>query len=150
MNSVWNKVQLAGIRSKGGPRLVLAALVSGFALAGGQVPLAHAATFTVDSFADALDAIPGDGVCDDGGSKCTLRAAVMETNALPGADTITLPAGTYTLTLGSQLVINDDLTLTGAGPGSTIIQAATASGLADFRVFDITSGDVSISGVTIR
>jgi hypothetical protein len=60
---------------------------------------AHAATFTVNSTADAVDAHPGDGVCADASGHCTLRAAVMEANALSGPDTITLPAGTYTLTI---------------------------------------------------
>ncbi len=58
---------------------------------------AHAATFTVDSTADVNDAVPGDGICSDGSGSCTLRAAISEANALTGADTIILPAGTYTL-----------------------------------------------------
>ena len=60
---------------------------------------------TVTSTADAVYATSGDGVCDDG--------------------TITVPAGTYTLTLGSELGIDEDLSLTGGGFGDTIIQAVT-------------------------
>jgi CSLREA domain-containing protein len=52
-----------------------------------------AATFNVNSAVDAVDAVPGDGVCATAGGQCTLRAAVQEANALPGADTISLPAG---------------------------------------------------------
>lgn len=64
------------------------------------VPAATAATFTVNSTADAVDATPGDGVCATATATCTLRAAIMEANALAGADTITLPAGSYGLTIG--------------------------------------------------
>src|SRR4030065_2429571 len=72
------------------------ALVFLLALAG----TSRAATFTVNSTADAVDANPGDGVCETapGNGVCTLRAAVQEANALPGADTINLPAGIYLLT----------------------------------------------------
>ncbi len=48
--------------------------------------------FVVDSIfddADAHDANPGDCVCGDTYGLCTLRAAVEEANACPGADTIT-------------------------------------------------------------
>ena len=55
-------------------------------------PPLEAATFAVTSPADAVDANLGDGVCDDGTGDCTLRAAIMETNALPGPDAINLPA----------------------------------------------------------
>ena len=68
-----------------------------------------AATFAVNSTADAVDATPGDGFCDDGTGNCTLRAAIMEANALAGDDTINLPAGTYTLTVGSELTISSSM-----------------------------------------
>ena len=49
-------------------------------------------TFVVDSTADTPDSAPGDGVCDDGEghpqSRCTLRAAIDEANALQGFDRI--------------------------------------------------------------
>jgi len=65
---------------------------------------AFAAEFTVTwGSTDAVDANPGDGVCDDGTGNCTLRAAIMETNALPGADTI------------GQAGINAVLSIPGAG-----------------------------------
>ena len=56
-----------------------------------------------------------DGVCD---ADCSLREAIADANT---GDTITIPIGTYTLTQGTELVIDVDLTLTGAGPGDTII-----------------------------
>ena len=42
---------------------------------------AAAATFTVNSPLDTKDAIPGDGTCADILTRCTLRAAIMESNA---------------------------------------------------------------------
>ena len=48
--------------------------------------------FVVDMTADAADVNPGDGICSTGnwsGNKCSLRAAILEANALPGHDTIT-------------------------------------------------------------
>jgi CSLREA domain-containing protein len=92
---------------------------------------AGAKTFMVNSPADVRDVNPGDGVCETaaGNHICTLRAAVEEANKSPGADAITLePDVTYVLslteTLGnetSDLIISDSVSITGAGPGSTII-----------------------------
>ncbi len=56
------------------------------ALAFGLLPWvepAYADTFFVDDPRDAPDRNPGNRV-----SQCTLRAAIMEANARPGADTI--------------------------------------------------------------
>jgi len=52
--------------------------------------------FTVDTTADTVDVNPGDGQCADSTGKCSLRAAIQETNALAGADRIILPANIYT------------------------------------------------------
>jgi parallel beta-helix repeat protein len=112
-------------------------------------------TFTVNSTLDKVDTTPGNGIVDTGtANEVTLRAAVMEANAHSGADTIVLGAGTYTLTLGGgnedaaatgDLDITGGLTITGAGAGVTIIDAAQLD-----RVFDIKAGaTVTISGVTM-
>ena len=104
----------------------------------GQV--VHADTLTVTKTDDTFDAI-----CDD---DCSIREAVFE--ASPGDD-IVVPAGTYTLTLGAQITIDKDLSLTGAGADVTIIEAATEADVASHRVFSILSGNsVAISGVTIQ
>ena len=66
---------------------------------------ARAATFTVDESVDKPDKKPGDGRCNVEGlfTKCTLRAAIMEANALPGFDTIVLPsAGAPTVRAGAS------------------------------------------------
>jgi len=86
---------------------------------------AHAANFTVNTTNDTPDLIFGDGLCQDAAGNCSLRAAFLEAQVLGGADTITLPAGTYTLTLGSALSVNTPVILNGSGAASTIIQAST-------------------------
>ncbi len=117
---------------------------------------ARAATFTVTKTADT-----NDGVCD---TDCSLREAIVAANASPGADTVVVPAGTYSLTLlgsgedsaaSGDLDILDDVAIQGAGALTTIVDAAplAAGGAAD-RVFHIPfsghAGAVSISGLTIQ
>ena len=89
----------------------------------------EARVFIVDSTNDAKDALAGDGVCATAVAECTLRAAIEEANALPGPDTVTLPAGVYTLTLAPpanpprapQIWIEGELTLSGHDASDTII-----------------------------
>lgn len=112
-------------------------------------------TFTVNSTADAVDTNPGDGVCATSAGVCTLRAAVQETNALTGDDIITLPAGTYAVTIDGEaeedaatgdLDIHDNLVINGNSANSTIID-----GNALDRVFDIRSAyNVTFSNITIQ
>ena len=84
-----------------------------------------------------------DGACD--ASHCSLREAIAA--ASPG-DSIDIQAGTYTLI--GQLIIIKDLTLIGGGAERTIIQAAETVDESTRDVFRISSGNVGISGVTIR
>ena len=127
---------------------LLAALVCGL-----LPTVAAAATFTVDTTDDAVDAVPMDGVCATASGACSLRAAIMEANALPGADTIIVPAGTYVLALAGRdeddaatgdLDVNDDVTIQGAGSAATILDG---NGLD--RLFDVLA-ETTISGVTLR
>jgi len=144
--------------------LLIAALAAGLAL-GGPLATIYAAgkTFTVTSTVDAPDVTPGDGKCETGtgNSICTLRAAIQETNALAGADTINLQAGAlYVLTragddntaLNGDLDITDDLTINGGGggAGSSIIDGNGF--VTNDRVFDIEKfgGTMHLSGVTIQ
>src|SRR2546427_6193752 len=60
--------------------ILLAAIVPAFAALPDRP--AAAAALTVDSTGDGDDAAPGDGACDDGSGRCTLRAAIEEANAL--------------------------------------------------------------------
>jgi uncharacterized repeat protein (TIGR01451 family)/CSLREA domain-containing protein len=109
-----------------------------------SVSLVEAATFTVDSTADASDATPGDGVCASAAGACTLRAAIQEANALAGLDTIEVPAGTYVLTMG-ELQIQSDLVINGAGAGQTTVDGNQLS-----RIFSVTAeATASILAVSI-
>jgi hypothetical protein len=57
-------------------------------------PSAHAGAFVVDRTDDA----PAATACTAAANDCSLRGAVLAANALPGeSSTITVPAGTYTL-----------------------------------------------------
>ena len=130
-------------------------LVAVLILAGAFAPTAHAANFIVNSPADTVDINPGDGACADASAKCTLRAAIMEANALAGPSTITLPVGTHILTIvgigedaaaTGDLDIKGNLTINGAGAASTIIDGGGID-----RVFEILPlAIVMIDAVTVR
>lgn len=118
---------------------------------------ARAAVFTVTSTADGVDLSLGNGICDADPSPavaCTLRAAVQEANALAGDDSISLPAGTYALTLAGieedaasgDLDVTSAIVIEGAGAGLSIVDQTTAD-----RVVEVwMSGDLVLSGVTLR
>jgi CSLREA domain-containing protein len=115
-------------------------------------PAAYATTITVNTTSDEVNA-DGD---------CSLREAIIAANtdtavsgcpAGNGFDVISLPAGTYELTVGStgedaaqggDLDITEGLTLNGAGRVTTTIDGDRLD-----RVFHIRSGNVQITGVTI-
>ncbi len=114
-------------------------------------------TLVVNLTDDLEDANPGDGVCEShtGMEDCSLRAAIQESNAWPGQDTIVLPAGYYSLSLvgtdedaaaTGDLDITDALVISGAGSAGVIVDADYSD-----RVFDIWStGDVTIAGLQIQ
>src|SRR5438132_1481845 len=79
----------------------------------------------------------------------SLRQAMLDAEATPGADPITFSAPPGTITLLSPLpIITQDLTITGPGAG-----ALTVQGAAQFRPFAVGNGqtaiNVTISGLTI-
>ncbi len=135
--------------------LAAAALVLGVA---GPVAAARAATIDVNTTSDLLAS---------GGGLCSLREAVNDvdggspdgdcTAADPTENTIVLPAGDYQLTrtgadgtnaAGELVVVGNGtslLTISGAGPDSTTIDA---SGLGD-RVLDIMGPAVALQDLTI-
>jgi CSLREA domain-containing protein len=92
-----------------------------------------------------------DGVCS--GADCSLREAVLRANTCPGAQTIRVPAGTYTLTragfsedAGStgDLDISDDVTIWGT------LQTVVDGNRLD-RIFDVQPGvSASISTMIIQ
>jgi large repetitive protein len=127
---------------------------------GGNV---SSATFTVNTTADLIDDNTSDGVCHTTANTCSLRAAIMQANhrTITGLATISVPAGTYTLSLvptGANGEESGDLNLTKplvAGQIISIIGAGLAKTIIDAnyidRVFRVATDRVAnISGVTIR
>jgi hypothetical protein len=112
----------------------------------------------VTSTSDAADAVPGDGRCDAGpGIGCTLRAAVMEADELPGEQTIQVPAGDFHLSIPpvldadgatGDLDPSSALQIVGAGSGLTVIHGLAGAG--GDRVMEVGSAaTVRLSQLTI-
>lgn len=113
--------------------------------------------FTVNNSADATDAAPGNGVCETapGNAVCTLRAAIQESNALTGTDTIVLPAGLYPLTLPGlnedagavgDLDLSSSLVISSTGALPPVINANHLD-----RIFHITGAySVTVRGLTLQ
>jgi hypothetical protein len=125
--------------------------------------------FTVNSTNDKTDLTPGDGICStgttnpDGSTECTLRAAIQESNADSGAHVITLPAGTYKLTLSLpcnyeiahdgfqtptslELCFAGQITVQGAGALVTVIDAGNIDRAAQISG----TATVVLQGLTIQ
>ena len=99
----------------------------GAALAGSHGaggPSRPSTTYTVNSTGNEADVAPGDGVCLTSVNTCTLRAALEETNAHPGPDTILFNiagAGLHVISPPVPLpTITDTVTINGYNqPGSS-------------------------------
>jgi CSLREA domain-containing protein len=151
------------------PNHTLTLVLALFAAVFGPVAPAQASaedmTFHVDTTLDGVDWNPGDGVCSTSlwfGS-CTLRAAIMEANHHPGAETIYLPAAAtpYSLTdsggCGSEcsgdLEIFNSLTIIGGSPAFGNlgwVKAVLDPGPNAISMLDIDGGIVNISGVVFQ
>ena len=93
--------------------LALAVVFSLTAANASAVPTAdQGVTLRVNSTFDMSDSNPGDGLCKTWEANlCTLRAAIMESNAHPGPDTIIFDiGGVYELEIPT---LNDDTSATG-------------------------------------
>jgi hypothetical protein len=110
------------------------------------VRISDASVLVVDSREDGPDILPGDGLSRDALGRSTLRAAIQEANAAGGLRTIFLEPGRYSLTqrgldedqaATGDLDITGEVTIVGAGPGKTIIDAGSID-----RVFDVLAGGV--------
>src|SRR6266851_6530105 len=116
----------------------LAALLGGVALGALRVPDVWAASFSVTRTDDTER-----GACAPG--DCSLREAIEAANAVTTeASTITLPAGMYVLSIAHRLSMTQQITITGAGSATTIVDGGQLVG-----VFD-TPGTDEIDGVTVR
>lgn len=112
--------------------------------------------FAVDVTTDSVDATPGDGLCADSLGFCSLRAAVMEANALPGVEEIALVDGaTYTLSIEGRedaaaagdldfleaVVVTGEATIEAATPTiGRILHVSHPSGLVEIDGPDLTGG----------
>jgi uncharacterized repeat protein (TIGR01451 family) len=109
----------------------------------------------------------------DTSTSCSLREAVIKANATAGTDTISVPAGTFTLTRPraaspaydaqtGTLNVNDSVNIVGAGQNSTIIQAGaiaynagTPNGVdmlmaVNEDIVALTNATASISNLTLQ
>jgi CSLREA domain-containing protein len=115
----------------------------------------------VNSAEDQPDSDPLDQICAAAGSgACTLRAAIMQANALSGLDTINVPAGVYQITrvgsddtgLNGDLDVSESVTIQGAGSLATIIDGN--GNVTNDRVFHIrnnpNANTVTLNGLTVR
>ncbi len=101
--------------------------------------------FFVNSFGDSHDANPGDGIAADANGVTTLRAAIEEANALVGADSITLPAGSVNV-IGNGFTVTDTLTIRGAIDGQSVIDGSAVD-----QVFQFTGpGNLILSDVHVN
>ena len=110
-------------------------------------------TFVVNSTADAPDANLADDVCATAAKTCTLRAAVQQANASPGADAITVLGGAYMLSIAGadeqaakgDLDITSNLTISGVPTGTVTINAAQID-----RIFDVYTATVTLGNLTMQ
>lgn len=131
-------------------------------------------TFTVNRTDDPTPPASIGSMCNGVAGDCSLREAVLKANGTSGTDTISIPNGTYTLSIAraanptydartGTLDITDSVNIVGSGQSTTIVQGGTL-GVNDpggpngvDKVFsfnqDITSftdATVSISNLTIQ
>lgn len=103
----------------------------------------------VNTVGDGTDMIPGDGFCDDGGGGCSLRAAIEEANAMPGANTIdfNIPGGCFQniQPFSALPVITETVTINGySQPGALPNTAAIGSN----ATICVTLNGASVGGFT--
>jgi len=114
--------------------------------------IARGDTYTVNSLGDSHDITPGDNICGDheipDSSFCTLRSALEEANASPGADTIIVPYDTLSVRIHlGPLQITADSTVI-IGESQTAVDAVDNPLYAN--TFNIYSDHNEIRGLTIK
>lgn len=124
---------------------VLAGLLFGAAVSAAP---AQAASFVVDSLLDTPDVNVGNGVCQDAGGNCTLRAALQEAAANGVPDTITFSvSGTIALTTVALPTISNSATTVDGTGQSIVIQGSSVFGTPGFV---LTSSSNVLRLLTIR
>lgn len=140
-------------------RVALTLLAALFTLAFPAV--ASAVDYTVDSVEDQEDASPGTGGCATSGGKCTLRAAIEESNASTSVDDkILFSASVFdgqksdsTITVGFSLpAIEDEVTIDGDSAGQCATDAGVPGpcvGVKGESRFEVHEPQVRIEGLAI-
>lgn len=115
-----------------------------------NVPDSLGQIFLVNSTADEVDANIGDAKCKTASNKCTLRAAIQESNKLLGPNTILLRKGNYQLLIdgdddtaeAGDLDILDSVTIRGEALFATVVDGKNLD-----RIFHIPaqSADVQVT-----
>ncbi len=108
----------------------------------GMTSTAAADTYVVDRTGD--DA--GAGLCTPLPDNCSLRSAINLANGSVAVDdTITIPAGTFQTT-SALPAVTDQVTITGAGPGQTVIDGGN-----DHALLTLDSSELmDVNGLTLR
>jgi hypothetical protein len=125
-------------------------------------PAGPGVNFNVNTIDDRLDDDTGDGVCHTSVNTCSLRAAIMQANHLTVPLTrINVPAGIYTLTrpptgtddessgnlnLSTPIVAAATIVISGAGAGTTVIDANQIDSAMEIETGRI----VTLRGITLR
>jgi CSLREA domain-containing protein len=120
---------------------------------------AAATTFTVNSTVDAVDASAGNGVCETaaGNGVCTLRAAIQESNANSGTDTIAFNVGgggAVSIPIASDLpAVSDPVVIDGTTQpgfsGAPIVELAgpgTSTGIG----LQLNAGSSTVRGLVVN
>ncbi len=108
-------------------------------------PVQAVGPYTVDNAGDVGDSNTADGVCNDGGGNCTLRAAIEQANADGGTTTINF-SGSFNLSPGSQMGITANMIIDG-GANTIIIDGGSAT-----RIFNVAAAltTVTFQNLTIQ
>lgn len=122
----------------------------------------YAATFTVDTTLDTIDANVGDGFCLDRDRQCSLRAAISEANAdVKNSHVINLSPGVYTNDLvaanednnaGGDWDINSNIVILGTDRDFTILQSGWGFDVGTERVLHLLGENnlVKLINLTVR
>jgi CSLREA domain-containing protein len=136
----------------------------------GPVAAAITSVFTVNSTADTADATPGNGVCADSAGRCTLRAAMTESNwragddriefALPGTAPVLIQAASQLPNISSRsgTLTIDGYTQPGAQPNTSTTSSNAVPGVelrgpggsTRINAFYVTSAGNTIRGLALN
>jgi len=121
--------------------------------------------FLVDTTEDSVDADVLDGRCEDANGRCSLRAAIMQASEIPATNEIVLGAGTHTLSLTTEVGMDDGtagdldikhyVIIRGSSTDSTLIDGNSIDRVFDMGPLKFVLGEptlhyVSISDLSIR